>query len=150
MVAEEKVTMARRKSISPSYYVLAAIVALLVIYLLVLSSVLYSPTDDTDSSDEADVGNEPGTEPIRDYSREMQEAADDNNPTNVHGQASYIEEEGETRRPRNHITVTSKDGLYVGTDVTYLGEENFKSEVFDDYRVWVVKFYAPWCGYSRR
>ena len=150
MVAEEKVAMARRKSVSPSYYVLAGIVALLLIYLLVLSSVLYSPSDDSDISEEADVGNEQGTEPVRDYSREMQEAADGDKPINVNGQASYVDEEEDTRRPLNHVSVTSKDGLYVGTDVTYLGEENFKREVFDDYRVWVVKFYAPWCGYSRR
>merc|ERR1712130_1011242 len=36
------------------------------------------------------------------------------------------------------------------TDVVTLTEENFKSEVLDSEEMWLVEFYAPWCGYCQQ
>lgn len=36
-----------------------------------------------------------------------------------------------------------------GSDVIELTDSNFESKVSDSINVWVVEFYAPWCGHCQ-
>lgn len=40
--------------------------------------------------------------------------------------------------------------LYETGDVTILTPENFENLVLQSKSVWIVQFYAPWCGFSKR
>ena len=34
-------------------------------------------------------------------------------------------------------------------DVIVLEESNFESEVFESKDMWMIEFYAPWCGHCK-
>lgn len=36
-----------------------------------------------------------------------------------------------------------------GSDVIDLTDSNFESKVIDNNNVWIVEFYAPWCGHCQ-
>lgn len=40
-------------------------------------------------------------------------------------------------------------GFYDDTDVVILDNDNFAEEVYQTEKVWVVEFYAPWCGHCQ-
>ena len=40
--------------------------------------------------------------------------------------------------------------MYAGTDVVELDPKNFPKEVLKSDSVWIVEFYAPWCGHCQR
>jgi len=40
--------------------------------------------------------------------------------------------------------------MYAGTDVVELTPANFQKEVIKSDAVWVIEFYAPWCGHCQR
>ena len=40
--------------------------------------------------------------------------------------------------------------MYAGTDVVELTPANFQKEVMRSDNVWIVEFYAPWCGHCQR
>jgi len=40
--------------------------------------------------------------------------------------------------------------MYAGTDVIELTPTNFQKEVIKSDNVWIVEFYAPWCGHCQR
>ncbi|CAI6010922.1 unnamed protein product [Closterium sp. NIES-65] len=40
--------------------------------------------------------------------------------------------------------------FYAGTDVIELTASNFRSKVVQDDHVWMIEFYAPWCGHCQR
>eukprot|EP00897_Mesotaenium_endlicherianum_P010271 jgi/Mesen1/9272/ME000060S08705 len=42
------------------------------------------------------------------------------------------------------------EALYTGTDVIELTPSSFKSKVLEDNNIWMVEFYAPWCGHCQR
>lgn len=46
-------------------------------------------------------------------------------------------------------TVPVKAGFYDDTDVVILDNYNFAEEVYQTEQVWVVEFYAPWCGHCK-
>ena len=44
--------------------------------------------------------------------------------------------------------VLAGDGIYdAGSGVVQLTDSNFKKTVLDSHEIWVVEFYAPWCGH---
>jgi protein disulfide-isomerase A6 len=44
--------------------------------------------------------------------------------------------------------IVKADGFYEkGSRVEELTDSNFKSKVLDSDEIWVVEFYAPWCGH---
>lgn len=48
------------------------------------------------------------------------------------------------------LLVTMAHGLYSPKDdVTILNASNFKSKVLDSDELWLVEFYAPWCGHCK-
>ena len=47
-------------------------------------------------------------------------------------------------------TVPATLAMYAGTDVVELTPKNFKNEVMKSDSVWIVEFYAPWCGHCQR
>ena len=40
--------------------------------------------------------------------------------------------------------------MFAGTDVVELTPSNFQKEVMKSDSVWIVEFYAPWCGHCQR
>ena len=40
--------------------------------------------------------------------------------------------------------------MYAGTNVVELTPANFQKEVMKSDSVWIVEFYAPWCGHCQR
>eukprot|EP00878_Enallax_costatus_P001518 GHUV01001669.1.p1 GENE.GHUV01001669.1~~GHUV01001669.1.p1 ORF type:complete len:459 (+),score=78.64 GHUV01001669.1:164-1540(+) len=40
-------------------------------------------------------------------------------------------------------------GFYTGTDVVTLTDSNFDGEVMQSDDIWMVEFYAPWCGHCK-
>jgi protein disulfide-isomerase A6 len=49
------------------------------------------------------------------------------------------------------ICAKSVQGLYDGSsDVVELTSSNFQSKVIDSDSIWVVEFYAPWCGHCQQ
>lgn len=45
--------------------------------------------------------------------------------------------------------VSVRAGFYDDTDVVILDNYNFAEEVYQTEKVWVVEFYAPWCGHCQ-
>ncbi|GJP76196.1 hypothetical protein CLOP_g6565 [Closterium sp. NIES-67] len=48
------------------------------------------------------------------------------------------------------LTAARAEDFYAGTDVIELTASNFRSKVAQDDHVWMVEFYAPWCGHCQR
>ena len=46
-------------------------------------------------------------------------------------------------------SVEAGEGLYSGGDVVSLTSTNFDRLVKDGDAVWLVEFYAPWCGHCK-
>ena len=44
----------------------------------------------------------------------------------------------------------SCEDFYSGTDVIDLTASNFRSKVLEDDHIWMIEFYAPWCGHCQR
>ena len=40
--------------------------------------------------------------------------------------------------------------MYSNTDVVELKSSNFDSQVLNSDSVWIVEFYAPWCGHCQQ
>lgn len=48
------------------------------------------------------------------------------------------------------VVVTFTNALYSNTDdVVELTASNFRSKVLDSDELWLVEFYAPWCGHCK-
>ena len=48
------------------------------------------------------------------------------------------------------MTVGLTNSMYAGTDVVELTPANFQKEVIKSDSVWIIEFYAPWCGHCQR
>jgi len=47
------------------------------------------------------------------------------------------------------LLIVSSSALYSNDDVIELTASNFKKQVLDSDSVWIVEFYAPWCGHCK-
>ena len=45
---------------------------------------------------------------------------------------------------------SSSLAMFAGTNVVELTPANFQKEVMKSDSVWIVEFYAPWCGHCQR
>ena len=48
------------------------------------------------------------------------------------------------------MAVGLANSMYAGTDVVELTPSNFQKEVIKSDSVWIIEFYAPWCGHCQR
>jgi protein disulfide-isomerase A6 len=49
------------------------------------------------------------------------------------------------------VLATAATAMYdAKDDVAILTDENFEKKVLDSKRVWLVEFYAPWCGHCKQ
>ena len=48
------------------------------------------------------------------------------------------------------VLISNTYALYSSSDdVVLLNSGNFKSRVLDSKELWIVEFYAPWCGHCK-
>ena len=48
------------------------------------------------------------------------------------------------------LSIVSVHCMYSNTDVIELTPSNFDKEVIRSDSIWIVEFYAPWCGHCKQ
>lgn len=52
--------------------------------------------------------------------------------------------------PLSHVSFCRGEDFYKGTDVVELTDASFRTKVLEDHHIWMVEWYAPWCGHCQR